>query len=600
MNPRNTLQWVIVAVALIAFILFHQRYLQKTDVGPIKVLPNLKATAATSVQVRPAAQLEIRAERTNGLWQLTEPVVYPAQAVSIEELLAALERLTAAPYVTARELRDRPKSDEEFGFATPQASIIIEQPGYTARLRVGSKTSPGDQVFLQVVGVEGVYVVDADFLKYLPRSVDDWRDTALLNLKGLAFDRLAVTNGAKVFELRRTGTNKLWRMVYPLQARANSAKTEEALGILQTVRVRQFVPGDTSADLETYGLQPPDLEVILGQDTNTVARLQFGKSLADDTRLVYARRVGLNVIVAVPKDLLAPWFDSVNHFRDRYLVSLASPVAAIDVRGQDGSFSLQQQTNGTWRILPQGLPADAGLVKDLVSTLSAMQIVEFKEDVAIAPNLPAYGLASPARQYTLRSAATNSPTGPTNDIIAQLNFGTNQTDKIFAQRADEPSFVYAVKLADFQRLPAASWQMRERRIWNFSTNDVARVIIRQQGRLREIVRNGPDDWTLTSGPAGIINALAVEETVSGLGQLTAAEWVARGAPNRARYGLTEQSHQITLELKNGEKASVEFGSQAPSGDTYAAVMLDGECWIFDCPAWLADYVQRYLTVPPGA
>ena len=126
----------------------------------------------------------------------------------------------------------------------------------------------------------------------------------------------------------------------------------------------------------------------------------------------------------------------------------------------------------TWRVLPQDFPADAGLVKDLVSALRGLQIVEFTKDVAIAPELPAYGLASPARQYILRSAATNSPAGPTNPIIVEVDFGTNQADKVFARRADE-SCVYAVKLADFQRLPAASWQMRERRIWNFSTNDVA-------------------------------------------------------------------------------------------------------------------------------
>ena len=214
--------------------------------------------------------MNIRAERTNGVWQLTEPLVYPAQAVSIEKLLAELERLTPAPYITARELRDRPKADEEYGFAAPQATIIIEQPGYTARLLIGAKTAPGDQVFLQVVGVEGVYVVDADFLKYIPRTADDWRDTALLDLKGLAFDRLAVTNGAKVFELRRDATNKLWRMVYPLQARANNARTEESLQMLQSVRVRQFVADDPKADLEAFGLQPPELEVALGQGTNTV------------------------------------------------------------------------------------------------------------------------------------------------------------------------------------------------------------------------------------------------------------------------------------------------------------------------------------------
>ncbi len=521
--------------------------------------------------------------------------VYPAQATSIEKLLAELDRLTPASYITARELRDRPKSDEEYGFAAPQASVIIEQPGYTYRLRVGAKTTPGDQVFLQVVGAEGVYVVDTEFLKHLPRSADDWRDTALINLSGLAFDRLAVTNGAKIFELRRDATDKLWRMVYPLQARANSAKADESLQMLQNARVLQFVSDDPKADPETFGLHPPELEVALYQGTNTVAWLQFGKSPTNDTRLVYARRLGLNAMVAVPKDLLAPWHAQVNEFRDPFLVTWSSPVALIEVRGQD-NFSLQHQTNETWRVLPQDFPADAGLVKDLVSALRELRIVEFTKDVVIAPDLPAYGLALPSRQYILKSAATATPAGPTNAIIAEVDFGTNQADKVFARRADE-SFVYAVKSSDFQRLPAASWEMRERRIWNFSTNDVARVTIRQQGRIRQIVRNGPHEWSLAPGSQGIINDLAVEETVSGLCQLAAAAWAARGEQNRARYGFTDNADQVTLEFKNGDKVSVEFSSQASPNLPYAAVTLDGQLWIFQFPTWLYDYVQRYLSPP---
>jgi Domain of unknown function (DUF4340) len=599
MNPRNTWRWMVVAAGLFAFIVFYQRHVDKSGGGPVRVLPNLKAAAATSVQVRFAGRMEeIRADRTNGTWQLSRPLVYPAQAASIENLLTELERLTPATYITARELRDRPKAEEEYGFATPQVSIIIEQLGYTARLQVGAKTSPGDQMFLQVVGGEGVYVVDTDLLKYIPRSADDWRDTALLDLKGLAFDRLAVTNGAKVFELRRDATNQLWRMVFPLQARANNAKIEESLQLIQSVRVRQFVPDDSRADLETFGLQPPELELTLGQGTNMIAQLQFGKGLTNDTRLVYARRVGLNATVAVPKDLLTPWYALVNDFRDPLLITLTAPVASIEVHGQD-NFSVQQQTNDMWRFLPQDLPADAGLVKDLLSALTAMQIVEFTKDVATAPDLPLYGLASPTRRYTLRSPATNSTSGPTNAIIAELSFGTNQADKVFVQRTDELGFVYAVKLADFQRLPAAGWQMRERRIWNLATNDIAHVTIRQQGRVRQIVRNGPHDWSLAPGSQGVIELLAVDATVNELCRLTATAWVGRGAADRARFGFNDNSHQITLELKNGEKASVEISSGAPAGVPCAAVTLDGEPWVFECPAWLYEYVQRYLSVPPS-
>jgi hypothetical protein len=599
MNPKNTWVWIAVAAGLFALVFLHQRYARKPGSELVRVLPNLKAAAVTSIQVSSGARTNIRVERTNGVWQLTKPLVYPAQAVSIENLLSQLERLTPAPYITARELRNRTKVDEAYGFVAPQASIVIEQPDYPVHLLVGSRTAPGDQVFLQVVGADGVYVVGADFLKYVPRTPEDWRDTTLIDLKGLAFDRLSVTNGAKLFELRRDATNKLWRMVYPLQARAYSARVEESLQVLQSVTIDQFIPDDARADLEAFGLQPPELEVAFSQGSNTIARLQFGKGLTNDTRLVYGRRVGLNAIVAVPKDLLAPWYALVNDFRDPLLVKLTAPIASIEVRGQDDNFSVQQQTNDTWRVLPQDLRADADLVKEMLSALSALQIVEFTKDVATAPDLPLYGLASPTRRYTLRSPATNSPSGPTNAIIAELNFGTNQADKVFAQRADEPSFVYALKLADFQRLPAVGWQLRERRIWNLSTNDMARATIRQQGRVRQIVRNGPHDWSLAQGSQGVIEVLAVEATVDELCRLTATAWVGRGAADRARFGFNDNSHQITVELKSGEKASVEFSSGASSSVPCAAVTLDGEPWVFECPAWLYAYVQRYLSVPPS-
>ena len=597
MNPRNTLRWIAVAAVLFAFIFFYQRHLGKKGGEPVRVLPNLNAAAVTSIQVRPGARAPIRVDRIKGIWQLVaDPLLYPAQAASIEKLLAELERLTPAPYISARQLRDRLKLDEAYGFANPQASIVIEQPDHTAHLLIGARTPPGDQVFLQVVGLDGVYMVDADFLKYIPRTAEDWRDTTLVDLKSLAFDRLAVTNGAKVFELRRDATNKLWRMVYPLLARAYNAKIEESLQLLQGARILRFVTDDPKADLDSFGLQPPELEVALGQGTNTAVRLQFGRSPTNDTRLAYARRLGLNSVVAVPKDLLAPWYAPVNDFRDPLLASVTAPVAVVDVRSQD-SFSLQQQTNGAWRVLPQGFPADAGLVKGLLSTLNALRIMSFTNDVVTAQDLAAYALAPPARQYILRSAATNAPGGSTNNILVQLNFGTNQADKVFAQRGDEPGFVYTVRLADFQRLPIASWQMRERRIWNLSTNDVAGATLRQQGRVRRIVRNGPHDWSLAPG---ITNDLAVEETVSGFCQLTARAWVAHGPPDRARFGFTDNDLQITLELKGGDKASVELGSEAPGNVPYATTTLDGAPWVFECPAWLYVYAQRFLSVPPNS
>ena len=101
------------------------------------------------------------------------------------------------------------------------------------------------------------------------------------------------------------------------------------------------------------------------------------------------------------------------------------------------------------------------------------------------------------------------------------------------------------------------------------------------------------------GSQGVINVLAVEETVRGLCQLAAVAWVARGDQDRARYGFTDNGDRVTLELKDGKKVSVDFSSQASPELPIAAVTLDGQPWIFQFPTWLYDYVQRFLSVPPS-
>ena len=75
--------------------------------------------------------------------------------------------------------------------------------------------------------------------------------------------------------------------------------------------------------------------------------------------------------------------------------------------------------------------------------------------------------------------------------------------------------------------------------------------------------------------------------------------MARGDQERARYGFTDNSDRVTLDLKDGKKVAVDFSKQASADLPYAAVTLDGQPWIFQFPTWLYEYVVRFLTVPPG-
>jgi len=592
MNSKNTLIWFVVAAALFAFIFVFDHFLQPSAAGPFFILSGLQRSTVTSVQVIPANALEIQADRTNGMWLLTKPVVYPAQPAAIETLLSTLQKLTPAIRISAGELRKQPNADAEYGFEPPRISLVVEDAGGQRwQLQVGDKTAPGDQVFLRVVGTDGAFVADADWLKYIPRSASDWRDTALVDFNGYTPNWIVLTNGTKVIELRLDTTNHLWRMIRPLEARADNDRITEALQRLQTARVTQFVTDDAKVDLSAYGLQPANLDLWLGHGTDFVSAVHIGNSPTNDSSLVYARRHGWSTILTTAKEPLSPWFSPVNDFRDPYLFELSAPVAEIEVRGKN-NFTLQRQDTNGWHVAGENFPVDAGSVQQFIKSLASLRVTDtgFVKDVVTTPDLPAYGLANPAQQITLFSAV-----GDTNAIIAQLVFGATQTNEVFVRRADEDS-VYAISLEDFNQLPDAGWQFRERQIWNFSEADVAQIIIHQNGKTRQIIHNGPNQWGLAPGSQGIIVPAAIEETAHRFGGLTAAAWLARNVTDPQKFGLKPENLAITLELKNGVKHTVDFGMSG-SQTALAAVTLDGERWAFVFPPVLYQFVLSYLTIP---
>ena len=592
MNSKTTGIWFPIAAALFALIFIFEHFLRPADAESSRILPELRPAAVTSVQVIPSGALEIRADRTSGVWLLTKPITYPAQPAAIEALLDALQKLTPATRISAAELRNHRNADVEFGFETPRISLVIETGGQRRQLLVGNKTPPGDQVFLRVVGMDGAFVADADWLKFIPLSANDWRDTALVNANNSGLDWIVLTNGTKVIELRRDATNHLWRMIRPFPARADADRITDALQHLQTARVVQFITDDPKADLAAFGLQPADLDLWLGHGTNFISAIHVGKSPTNDPTQVFARRERWNAIVTTAKEPLSPWRGSVNDFRDSHLLELTAPVAEIEVHGQD-NFTLQRQGSNDWQIAGEKFVADAENAQLFIKTLAGLRIAEFVKDVVTTPDLPAYGLATPTRQITLRSAA-----GDTNGVIVQLSFGTNQNNEVFVRRADE-DFVYAVTAEDFNGLPEAAWEFRERRIWNFTEGDVAQITLHQNGKTRQIVRNGPNKWSFAAGSQGIINPPAIEETAHRFGGLTAAGWVGRNITEPEKnYGLNTNNLQITVELKNSTKYTVDFGAELPSSQTaLAAVMLDGERWAFVFPPVLYQFVLSYLTIP---
>ena len=348
-------------------------------------------------------------------------------------------------------------------------------------------------------------------------------------------------------------------------------------------------------DWETYGLQPPVMELSVSVDTNQVTAVQFGGSPPKDTSLVYARLGAHGNLVTLPRSILDSLQLSFEDLRDTRLLSLQPErVESLEVRGTD-AFTVRKQSTNEWVVTPGGLQADASLMKDVLSWLQNLTIVEFSKD--FVTDFSAYRLDPPTYSWILRGSSTNANGVVTNGVLAHLDLGGRQGDKVFARRPDESS-VYAVRLGDALKLPDAAWKLRDRRVWSFKTNEVTQVTVEKGGLKVQIRRAADGVW---STPAGKLdNYLSIEETVHRIGQLKASVWTTRGESNRVDLGFVEGSHRLTFDVKRGDKAeslTVEFGARAPSLYTYAGVQLEGDWWFFEFPFDLYFMVLRDLSIP---
>lgn len=603
MNPKNTWTLVALAAALFAFIFFFERHLDRNSDAEKKshqLLADFRASAVSRIEIKDDRR-SLVADRTNDVWQLTSPVGYPASQGRIAAMLQVCEKLAWTSAIGPRELAEQPRGLADFGLQPPQATLIFTQDKQRYELRVGAKTPVAGQLYVQLDGRNEVYLVDGALFDKLPANVDDWRDRSLLELHNLAFNRIEVRSGPRGFEFER-GTNNIWRMTKPLLCRADNAKIGYLVSQLELWPIKRFVSDDPQVDLDRYGLHPPDLELIFGQNTNDVLAAQFGRNPTNDPGAIYVRRLSHTNLVTAPREWLdmlrAPYTD----FRDRRLLSLTrvTNIDRIDIRGVE-KIALQHQTNGSWLALDAtNYPVDAKLVNEFMLNLAELEIVNFEKDVPT--DYSPYGLTNPILEYSLLRAATNADNTPTNQIAAQVSFGGSQGGAVYARRADEDA-VYTVSEISLQRLPQSLYQFRDRSIWNLNATNISSITVQQGGKVRKLTRNAKSVWTLAPGSQGMIDPLSVEDALRNLCQLRAEKWIGRGPADVARFIPPELAHEVTLEIVTDGKPvayTVAFGRMAPSRGPYAVTDIDGQQVVFLAAESLYADILRDLTInSPG-
>jgi hypothetical protein len=599
MNWKNTWTLVALAAGLFAFIFFIERRIPSIGaIEPVQPLfAQFRPTAATSFQLRRGGEVNFALEQTNDGWRFTKPFAYPAANFAVHTFLETLERVVPATHISPREILSRKQTVADFGFAEPPIVITLQRGDELPKqLRFGARTPAGDQVYVEVDGQPGLSVINADLLDKIPRSPHDWRTTALFHLGDEKAERVEISHGATFYALQLDATNKLWRLDRP-RHRADQFQVRQLLDKIQLALVTEFVADPPRADDEAFGLQTPEFEIMLASG-ELKRKVQFGRSPTNNPGLVYARLLSHSNVVLVSRGILDALATPPAQLRERLIIPFTPElVDVIEVEAEE-NFTVRKEAGG-WKA--GDLQADPAFVFWWLSQMAQVEATNFVRD--IVTDFTPYGLAPGQRQYRLFTAVTNGAS-VTNIRVAEIAFGigTNGTGGVFARRKDEDS-VYAVRYLDFSHMPVAAWQFREHRIWNFTTNQVARMAVRQGNDVREVIRQPDNKWLGTKGWAAGAdpNPFAMEETARGLGDLSAIMWMAHGDSARTQFGFPPNPPQLTVELR-GEKPQtlvIEFGGQSPWLLPYALATIDGQPTVFEFPWPLYADLQRYfgLAVP---
>ena len=606
MNSKQTKWLVGLALALFAFIVVVE--LRRPDAAADSpgesLVPQLRPATVTRVELT-RSNATLRAERAGGQWRLTAPLNYPANDLALNALLDVCSKLRPRQLVTGMEVAKL----ADFGLQPPQATVLFQQGGQPVELRIGARTPVNNLLYVQVAGSDRIAVTDATLLELLPLTADAWRDRRLLSLAGLKYDRLRVRNGTRDLVAQR-GTNRLWRIEEPKPVkRANTPRLDQLLAELQRWPVQRFVTDDPKAELESFGLQTPEVELAFGAGTNDLLTVQFGKSPTNQPGLVYARSLATTNVMLVARDWLEQLRAPVWEFTEHRLVDALVPggVDTIQVVGEE-PFTLRLRTNSAAELVwvaddkAQTL-TDPVMMESFLANLVTLEAVELEKDVVT--DYAPYDLTAPKRSVSLLRSGTNSVGAPTNTLVARLDFGKFKgTDTLFARRHDENS-VYVVPRGDVENFAWSVFQLQDRGIWNFDTNQVTAITVQWDGQTNRLTRAANGRWVDGPNAVDALRNVALEETCFRLGQLRAMRWVylAENPATDKRlplYGIGPESRSLSIEVAGSPARTnvITFGHMPSKRNPWASVAdpRSGKPAVFEFPRDLfLHYVVQYLS-----
>jgi hypothetical protein len=488
MNPRTTGILVLVAAALGAFVYFYeivgQDARREAEEREKRLFAGVEQGDIAWIELAPGGAggvAETRVERRDGRWQLVAPLEFPADATATDNLASTLATLASESTL------EEPAPPEEYGLGDGARVVRFGVGEARHELRLGRDAPVGGGTYAST-GSGEVYTVAHYKASSFDKSPDDLREKRILEFDreairrieagwpsgGVVLEREAAPPPGEAAEGAEAGKASApagWRIVEPIQARADDEMIENLLGDLASLRAEGFVDAPPS-DAEA-GLALPAFEIALtsaGEGEGAaprVVRLAIGAPRGDDLRLARGAQRSLYTIPAsrldeMPRDIGAWRWKQVARF------DLAAAHAAdffFHPESGDPVVIHAERGEGGWTSSPEAFAA--GKLDAALAELSRLRAIGIESDAPGEALLRKHRLAPPNAVITVFGTRPEGAKAEGEDaaplpVLAEVQIGDVEGSEWIAARGAGDPTLYRLAYPVAEQLPISLDAFRNR------------------------------------------------------------------------------------------------------------------------------------------
>lgn len=500
----------------------------------------------------------VLAKNTDGRWQLTEPLTADADIPKVNEMLKNLlekkvkQRLEAGDYT-------------QYGLQPPNIQIELWTGGETAArtFLIGDKTV-NYSVYTREQSESDIFLIESSALDDFTKSPSDLRtrDVFDFSTDSVTALHLQVAGQPEIHCERQialnndtTGDVSEWKMIQPVEAKADARAVEEIVSTLAGLKAVVF-EADGEYNPANYGLADPKITVALQLTTDApTQKLQIGSDARTPGRL-YVARPEHHAVYTVNREIHTKLERTVFDLRDKRVIDFQRTAThRFTLRQGENQIMCQKNVQGEWEITsPVALKADAEAIDDLLFSVDALRAVAFVDDQP--RNLRPYGLDSPAIEASFMVADTEP---------VVLLVGKMKDDNIYVKSQNAaPVFLVKREILDLVGTGVAG--LRDKQILDFNSDAVSKIILKHGGVNLACQKQGTT-WRLTQPVQEQAKSGAVRGIIQQVNQLTVEAFLTVPPPVTTT-GFDAPEIQLVATLKDRTEHRLTIGKLADDKHYY--------------------------------